>query len=177
MLFRSYALAAGSLNVTGTSCADLLSAETMLMVKEHFIETYGTPIYTIGSGGSGGSMQQHQIAANYPGLLDGIIPNRSFPDIISTIDVLTDCELIDHYFSTTTTTWTDAQKSAAAGVKAISYCANGARYPNLHASNCNNAVARDAVYDPVKNRGGARCTYQDNMVNVYGRDEIGRAHV
>jgi hypothetical protein len=68
---RGYALAGGSLNVFGTSCADLISAETMMMVKEHFIERFGAPRYTIGSGRSGGSMQQHQIN-NYPGLLDGL---------------------------------------------------------------------------------------------------------
>jgi hypothetical protein len=32
------------------------------------------------------------------------------------------------------------------------------------------AVPADQVYDPKKNPKGARCTYQDNMVNVFGRD-------
>jgi hypothetical protein len=31
-------------------------------------------------------------------------------------------------------------------------------------------VPADLVYDPQKNPKGARCTYQDNMVNVFGRD-------
>jgi hypothetical protein len=167
---KGFALAAASLNVTGTSCADLISAETTMMVKEHFVETYGMPRYTIGAGGSGGSMQQHQIAANYPGLLDGIIPNRSFPDIVSTVDVLTDCELMDRYFKETKVAWTPEQKNHVSGFKDFSYCANGARYPNLHAANCNQVVAKDSVYDAAANKSGARCTYQDNMVNVYGRD-------
>ena len=72
MLRQGYAVASASLNTFGNNCAELLAAETMMMVKEHFIETYGTPAATIGWGGSGGSYQQHQIADNYPGLLDGI---------------------------------------------------------------------------------------------------------
>lgn len=36
---------------------DVLSAGTTMMVKEHFIETYGEPRYTIGNGGSGGAMR------------------------------------------------------------------------------------------------------------------------
>jgi hypothetical protein len=31
-------------------------------------------------------------------------------------------------------------------------------------------VPADLVYDPTMNPKGARCTYQDNMVNVFGRD-------
>ena len=51
----------------------------LAMVKEHFIKRFGVPVHTIGWGGSGGSMQQHLIAQNYPGLLDGIIPSSEFP--------------------------------------------------------------------------------------------------
>jgi hypothetical protein len=32
------------------------------------------------------------------------------------------------------------------------------------------ALSVDLVYDPKSNPKGARCTYQDNMVNVFGRD-------
>jgi hypothetical protein len=53
----------------------------MMMVKERFIETYGPPRYTIGWGCSGGSYQVHQIGDNYPGLLDAIVPQCSFPDV------------------------------------------------------------------------------------------------
>ena len=64
---KGYAPASSSLNSFGTNCADVISVETMMMVKEHFIEAFGAPRYTIGSGRSGGSMQQHLIANNYPG--------------------------------------------------------------------------------------------------------------
>jgi hypothetical protein len=70
---KGYALVGASLNVFGTYANDVVSAETMMMVKEHFIEQFGVPAYTMGSGRSGGAMQQHMIGNNYPGLLDGIV--------------------------------------------------------------------------------------------------------
>ena len=39
----------------------------VMMLKEHIAETYGSIRYTIGAGCSGGSIQQHVIAADYPG--------------------------------------------------------------------------------------------------------------
>jgi len=171
-LAKGYAIAAGSLNVTGTSCADLISAETAEMIKEHFIEEFGPPRYTIGHGASGGSMQQHVIGNNYPGILDGIMPNRSFPDMMSFLNPLFDCELLVNAINTSSLTWTNAQKTAVSGFKDFGYCvSNGTRYPNLRAKNCNaTSVPAALVYDPVTNPGGARCTYQDNMVNVFGID-------
>ena len=50
-----------------------------MMIKERFIEQYGLPKFTIGSGGSGGAIQQHLIAHNYPGLLDALTPVRHLP--------------------------------------------------------------------------------------------------
>ena len=171
-LARGYALASASLNVFGTSCADLISAETTMMVKEHFIEQFGAPRYTIGSGRSGGSMQQHLIANNYPGLLDGIIPTASFADTLTFLNPLFDCELLGHAFVTSALRWTEEQKAAVAGHVSYAYCArNGTAYPNLRPANCDpQPLPATLVYDPRTNRSGPRCTYQDNMVNVYGRD-------
>src|SRR5262249_16135937 len=82
---KGYALPRAWLNVFGNNCQDITAAETMMMVKERFIEAYGVPLFTFGRGGSGGSYQQIQIAGNYPGLLDGIIPSATFPDVLATI--------------------------------------------------------------------------------------------
>ncbi|HYP08075.1 MAG TPA: DUF6351 family protein, partial [Bryobacteraceae bacterium] len=90
VLGSGYAYASASLNVFGNNCQDVTAAETMMMVKEHFIERYGEPLFTFGRGGSGGAYQQVQIADNYPGLLDGIIPSATFPDVLATIQYLTD---------------------------------------------------------------------------------------
>ena len=172
LLARGYAVAGSSLNVFGTTCADLISAESMMMVKEYFTKRFGVPRVTIGAGGSGGSMQQSMIAGNYPGLLDGIIPGRVYPDNITFFMPLFDCELLMNAFGTSALAWTPAQKTAVSGLKDFNYCTNnGTRYPNLRAKNCDPAaIPASLVYDPVTNRGGARCTYQDNMVNVYGTD-------
>jgi Tannase-like family of unknown function (DUF6351) len=171
-LAKGYALASSSLNSFGTNCADVISVETMMMVKEHFIEEFGAPRWTIGSGRSGGSMQQHLIANNYPGLLDGLIPTAAFADTITFMNHLFDCELLDHAFKTSSLTWTDEQKAAVAGEANWQYCTkNGTAYPLLRVNNCDRmSIPADLVYDPTTNPKGARCTYQDNLVNVFGRD-------
>ena len=171
-LAKGYALASSSLNAFGTNCADVISVETMMMVKEHFIEEFGAPRWTIGSGRSGGSMQQHLIANNYPGLLDGLIPTAAFADTITFMNHLFDCELLDHAFKTSSVAWTDDQKAAVSGEANWQYCTrNGTAYPLLRVNNCDRmSIPADLVYDPKTNPKGARCTYQDNLVNVFGRD-------
>jgi hypothetical protein len=171
-LSKGYAVIAGSLNVTGTTCADVISAETAMMIKEHFIKEYGLPRYTIGAGGSGGSMQQHLLTNNYPGLLDGVMPGRAFPDQMSFLNPLFDCELLVHAIANSSLAWTQTQATAVSGMQDFGYCvSNGARYPNLRATNCNaTSVPASYVYNAVTNPTGARCTYQDNMVNIFGVD-------
>ena len=169
---KGYAVASSTLNAFGTSCADVISAETMMMVKEHFIEQFGVPRYTIGSGRSGGSMQQHLIANNYPGLLDGLIPTAAFADTLVFLNHVADCELLDRTFQTSSLTWTDSQKTAVAGEANWDYCTrNGTAFPILRATYCDRmGVPGDQVYDATTNPRGVRCTYQDNLVNVFGRD-------
>jgi hypothetical protein len=53
-------LANSSLNVRGQNANDWISAETVMMLQEHIRETFGPIRYTIGSGCSGGSIQQHE---------------------------------------------------------------------------------------------------------------------
>ena len=99
---QGYAVVSSSLNVFGQNCNDLLASETHIMVKERFIERYGVPVYTIGTGASGGSYQSHQTADNYPGVFDGIIVSASFPDVTSaTIFTVADARLLQNYFATT----------------------------------------------------------------------------
>src|SRR5882762_6086326 len=50
-----YAVAASTLTTFGNNCNDLLSSETVIMVKERFVDSYGVPLFTIGTGGSGGA--------------------------------------------------------------------------------------------------------------------------
>ncbi len=167
---RGYAVAAGSLNVMGTNNDDVKSAETAAKIKEHFIEEFGPPMFTIGHGASGGSMQQHLIGNNYPGLLDGIMPARSYPDVMSFLQPIYDCELLEHVFNTSSNTWTTEQKGAVAG-KYWGYCvSNGTRYPNARPDNCDASVKDRVANDPKLKAKGVRCTYQDNLANVFGID-------
>jgi Tannase-like family of unknown function (DUF6351) len=167
---RGYAVAAGSLNVMGSNNDDVKSAETVAKVKEHFIKEFGPPLFTIGHGASGGSMQQHLIGNNYPGLLDGIMPARSYPDVMSFLRPLYDCELLEHVFDTSSGTWTTEQKGAAAG-KYWGYCvSNGTRYPNARPEFCDASVKEGVANDPKLKAKGVRCTYQDNLVSTFGVD-------
>jgi Tannase-like family of unknown function (DUF6351) len=170
---KGFALAGGSLNVFGTYANDVVSAETMMMVKEHFIEEYGPIKWTIGSGRSGGSMQQHMIANNYPGLLDAIVPTASFADVITFQTTLLDCELLDRAMTISKQPFTTDQKTAISGFSHWDYCTNNKlRYAAVAADiNCDaNTVPPSMRFDPARKPDGVRCTYQDAYVNVFGKD-------
>jgi hypothetical protein len=179
-LSLGYAHVTSSLNVFGNDCNDVISAETVAMVKEHFIKRFGVPVHTIGWGGSGGSMQQHLIAQDYPGLLDGIIPSMSYPDLVTVVPGVTDCTLLAHVFESSTQAWTEEQKTAISGFATWGTCAKESRgnswikshfSPDLvRALACNSTIPRALVYDPATNRKGARCDVYDNEVNVFGGD-------
>ena len=172
---KGYALVGASLNVFGTYTNDVVSAETMMMVKEHFIEQFGVPAYTMGSGRSGGSMQQHMIGNNYPGLLDGIVPTASFPDTLQAFYGMTDCELLDRAMTLTRVRWRTAEKTAVSGYSHFDYCTrNKLAYAPVAADiNCDAlTIPQSMRFDPVNNPEGVRCTYQDALINVFGRDPV-----
>ncbi len=176
ILRQGYAMASSSLNVFGNNCQDLTAAESMAMVKERFIENYGQPRWTIGWGCSGGSYQQHQIADNYPGLLDGILPGCSFPEVgFATVYSITDQRLLGHYFRDVAAgQFTDAQQAAVAGILNVKTMYTNTVYngalriaPDVFCP----AVLPEALrYDAKTNPGGARCDIYDHTVNVFGRD-------
>ncbi len=174
MLRQGYALASSSLNVFGNNCSELLTAETMTMVKERFIEAYGAPRFTIGWGCSGGSYQQLEIADSYPGVLDGIIPCRTFPDIASaTVPAVSDARLLNRYFSEKATVpFTAEQMRAVSGFLTLASVENlDAAGGRIHASEyCPDVLPTDLRYHRTANPTGARCDVYDHAVNAYGRD-------
>lgn len=174
LLERGYASATATLNTFQVACNDVLSAETLLMVKEHFIETYGVPELTIGEGASGGSIQQYLIAQNYPGLLDGIAAMLPFPDAISIAPGVSDCGLLaDYYRSDSASDWTAEQRAAVNGHATDVTCGvwNESFGVGVEAdAGCAIHEASGAVYDEEDNPDGVRCTLQDSNVNVYGTD-------
>jgi hypothetical protein len=175
MLRQGYAVASASLNVFGNNCNDLVAAETLMMVKERFVEAYGLPTFTIGWGCSGGSYQQLQTVDNYPGLLDGIIPCRTFPDVgFSTAMTITDARLLNRYFTSKAgVPFTDEQKRAVAGFLTVATMVEVDRdgAGRIHVlEHCPDVLPPTLRYDPAANPKGARCDIYDHAVNVYGRD-------
>jgi hypothetical protein len=121
-LAQGYAVASSTLNVLNNNCSTIISAEAAMMVKEHFVEVYGPVAHTIGWGGSGGAIQQYDIADAYPGILDGIIPGVSFPDPFTTTGPVTDCRLFDTYFGAGGNGFTPAQQRAVSGFPSYDSC-------------------------------------------------------
>jgi hypothetical protein len=171
-LSKGYAVATSSLNVLDNNCNYVISAEVAMMVKEHFIESYGPPAHTIGWGGSGGAIQQYDIADNYPGILDGIVPQISFPDAVTTSGTVGDCRLLNRYF-TANAGYTDDQKKAVSGYGAWGSCVNWdlafASRGNATEA-CPPAIPPANRYHPVTNPGGIRCTTAEQLVTQLGRD-------
>ena len=97
-LQQGYAIVHSTANQTSTSYDVELAEDTMARVKRNFIARYGKPIYTIGLGKSGGAIQQYLISQNRPGLLDGGIAMYSYPDTVTQITRVMDCELLEYYF-------------------------------------------------------------------------------
>jgi Tannase-like family of unknown function (DUF6351) len=183
-LSRGFMVANNSLNIRGQNGNDWISAEAAMMLQERIREQYGPIRYTIGTGCSGGSIQQHLIAANYPGLLDGIMPNCSYEDSWTTAMEVGDCHLLFNYFGKSPALWADpAQRAAVSGHKDTSACiawefsfapiGNPAR-----AQNCNLHTSPELaalVFNPVTNPGGIRCTLQDHQVAIWGKRPDGYA--
>lgn len=172
-LSQGYAVASSSLNVLDNNCSPIISAEAAMMVKEHFAETYGPVRHTIGWGGSGGGIQQYDIAEAYPGIVDGIIPGISFPDPFSTGDPVSDCRLLNHFFAGAGSSFTDAQKLAVSGYRDYTTCTSWeVTFANRATAtgSCNPAIPVEARWDPVTNPDGVRCNSNEQVANQFGRD-------
>lgn len=172
-LAQGYAVTSSSLNVLDNNCSPIISAEAAMMVKEHFVETYGPVAHTIGWGGSGGAIQQYDIAENYPGIVDGIIPGVSFPDPLSTGGPVSDCRLLDRYFAGPGASFTAAQKQAVAGFASYDTCVSWDQTFASRATatgSCNAAIPVPARWDPVTNPRGVKCNSNEQLANQLGRD-------
>ena len=171
-LSRGFAHIVSTQNVFQQHCNDNLSGEAVMMIKEHFIKRYGLPAWTMGFGGSGGSIQQLLIAQNFPGLLDGLLPSLTFPDSASIGPGVNDCRLLNNFFATDPKAWTKEKQSAVAGYSPGTCTAWDRSFANtIVAANTRGCgIAPELVYDPVKNPKGARCTTFDTNAATYGRD-------
>jgi hypothetical protein len=173
-LSRGYAVASSTLNVLDNNCSTIISAEAAMMVKEHFIDTYGPVQFTIGGGGSGGAIQQYDIADAYPGILDGIIPSISFPDPLTTAGPVTDCRLLDSFFAGADgSSFTIAQKTAVAGYNDYTTCVSWDKtFANRSTAtgSCDpTIIPPDEQWSPT-NPSGIICNSDEQIVNQLGFD-------
>jgi hypothetical protein len=183
-LGEGYALFINTLNHPTNSCNAFLAGETTMMGKEHFIETFGVPDFTISMGTSGGAYTSLQVADAFPGLIDGLVITSTFPDALSIALAGLDARLLMHYFTVTNAAgFSEAQQVAVGGyhgMKAMIDAANQAQRTDpvpgrkeiegydparWHAS-----VPPALRYHPTSNRDGARPTVFDIARNIYGTD-------
>ncbi|HWE50512.1 MAG TPA: DUF6351 family protein [Bryobacteraceae bacterium] len=184
-LGEGYALFVNTLDHPTNSCNAMVAGEAAMMGKEHFIETFGVPLYTISVGSSGGAYTSLQLADAFPGLIDGVLINLTFPDALAIALSGLDAHLLMHYFTVTNPDGlTEAQKVAIGGyqgMKAMIDAANQSQrtdpVPNRQdiegylSARWNPAVPESLRYDPVSNPKGARPTVFDAAKNVYGVNE------
>lgn len=205
ILGQGYAILHSSGNNTGTHYNMVLAGETALMTKERFIERYGVPLWTVGLGGSGGAIQQYLIAQNLPGVLDGLLPVQSYPDMVTQTIHVGDCELLEHYMDATDRTnakWrTTKNRSWLVGMNAEEGFAkvNDALAPLKTALGFSTApgttecvpawrgltplamnpwygqAPNQALYQPQSDIAAIRWTHYDDLRNVYGVDATGAA--
>ncbi|RSM56756.1 hypothetical protein DMB66_33305 [Actinoplanes sp. ATCC 53533] len=194
-LSRGFMVATSSLNVLGSNCNSIVSAESVMMVKERITEQYGEIRYTFAQGLSGGSIQQHEIANAYSGLLDGIQPNASYEDMWSgAVAEVDDCHLLLRAFNTASPAlWADRADRAAVQGNAAPITATDRTVceawegsfgdfqnpafsrnapPGAFAQSCFPAPTPDQqaqIYDAVTNPAGCRSTFQDFSVAVFGQ--------
>lgn len=181
-LSRGFLDAYASNTVLGEDCDSVVAAETLMMLKEHVVDSYGPIRYTIGAGCSGGSMQTQWDVSDYPGLLDGIIPSCSFPDIWETMQEAEDCHLLNIAFASSPLEWVVLpQQDDVTGYAAPTTCAlwdNGlSGYARTwldpaYGPGCvggGSAPSPSWAYDPKTNPTGVRCTLPDYMVSVFGQ--------
>jgi hypothetical protein len=171
-------VASSSMTQYGTHCNDVTSAETVIMLKEHIIESYGEIRYTMATGGSGGAHQQNLHSSNYPGLLQGILPSQHFQDTWTPGREFLDCYLLARFYKQRADAgapWTEAEKANTDGHANASTCEGpiqtymSGRTPNyMDPTVGGNCEGFPWTYHPVTNRDGARCTLQDFQEAIFG---------
>jgi hypothetical protein len=183
-LGEGWAIFTNTLNHPTNSCNAFLAGETTMMGKEHFIETFGQPAFTISMGGSGGAYTSLQVADAFPGLFDGVIITATFPDALSIALAGLDAHLLTHFFSFKEPgRFTDEQIAAItgySGVRAFTDAANQAQrtdpvpdradVPGYASARWHAAVPAALRYHPDSNPAGARPTVFDVARNIYGVD-------
>jgi hypothetical protein len=175
-LGRGFAVMSTALDNAGHNCNLATQAESLVMAKEHLIDHYGTLRYTIGTGCSGGSLVQQQVANAYPGIYQGILPQCSFQDSWSNGEEISDYHQTRKYFEHpegwgTGIAWSYNQIAAVEGHPNYG---NPIIFDTVYWEELANptkscpGVASAEAYNPETNPAGVRCTLADYMINVFG---------
>jgi hypothetical protein len=179
-LSQGFAVASHALDHAGHNCNLVTQAESLIVTKEMVAERFGPIRYTIGSGCSGGSLVQQQVANAYPGVYQGITPQCSFTDAWSSAQQYIDYVGLRAYLEDPAT--------------ATEHRILPAQWPSIfgHANPANQITFTESIPnsgDPSRscpgvpdedvysegNPDGVRCSFQDYMRNVFGVDAQGRA--
>jgi hypothetical protein len=196
-LGQGYAIAWSTGTKTDTHYNLVLGGETALMVKSRFVTEYADPQYTVGLGGSGGGVQQYVYGQNHPGLLDGAIPQYSYPDMATQIIHVGDCELLERWMDLrvladsgskwrvwTNRSWLEGLASSNTvtnqyrlltpwlAAPGSTECVNGWRGLSPLALNPHFGTAPGIT---PQQQAQIEWTHWDDAVNVYGRDASGFA--
>ena len=180
-----FAVGTSSLNTYANSCSDVISAEALMMTKEIISERWGPIRYTIGDGGSAGTMQQHMISGAYPGLLNGLMTSLLYEDHWFQVVDSFDCLLLSRYFGLpgAPAGWGGGGNPLfnTAALRQLVYGTNPANPDNkcsskiffttteLIAANffgCSGPAGNDWRWP--NNPLGARCTIQDYVKYIFG---------
>jgi Tannase-like family of unknown function (DUF6351) len=184
-LQKGFAVMSTALQNAGHNCNIVTEAESLMIAKEHLIEQYGTLRYTIGLGGSGGALLQHQVANAYPGIYQGLLPSASFQDAWSNAQQLVDDHLSLAYFEHPETwgkgiAWTPTQIAAVDGPPNTPILFDALFWETVGEPACGEGAGGGVAgggggiggsgegYDPETNPGGVRCGLADYMINVFG---------
>ena len=172
-LSRGFMVAASHLTNNGSNTNNTLAAETVMMVKEHIIETYGEIRYTMSDGCSGGSIMQDSISSAYPGLTNGTQVNCTYQDMLTTWIEVTDCGLVQaNYYATPNGSVLSTAKRTAINGQVQGFCTTwtgsflGALNPKT-ANNCGTGFPAALVYSAT-NPNGIRCDTYDHDASLLG---------
>jgi hypothetical protein len=183
ILAGGFVVMSNALDNAGHNCNLLTQAESLVMTKQYTIDHYGPVGFTIGSGCSGGSLVQQQVANAYPGLYQGITPQCSFTDAWSSAMEYVDYTILLAYFKNpgkwgSGVAWTP---TAIQQVLDHPNVGNPVTFTTVIPNSANPSrscpdVPASKVYKPKTNPHGVKCTLQDYMVNVFGKRKDGFAN-
>jgi hypothetical protein len=170
-LSHGFAVMSTALDNSGHNCDVVTQAESLVIAKEHLIDSYGTVRYTIGSGCSGGSLAQQWIANAYPGIYQGILPTCSFPDTWSSASQVMDYHLLLAYFNNSPgVLWLPTQWAAVEGnvLPVDALLSDIGFFSAIVPTHACGGITDARRYQPQTNPSGVRCSIADLAINVFG---------